>query len=95
VRSEKEIRCRSCFGLAYESQRLGTLDRLTHRVVKFSRRLGAPDPDFVLATAMPPERPKGMHRRNYERRSRRLREVLEARTDAISKLAKRFTRFDE
>jgi hypothetical protein len=77
MRGEKEIRCRSCFGLAYESQRLGKLDRLTHRVVKLSRRLGAPDPSLVLATAMPPVRPKGMHERTYSRRAKRLLHALE------------------
>jgi hypothetical protein len=91
VRGEKEIRCRSCFGLAYGSQRLGTLDRLSHRVVKLSRRLRVPDPSFVLATAMLPERPKGMHERTYSRQAGRLSRVLEARIDVIAAMAERFT----
>lgn len=42
----------------------------------------AVDPSVVLATAMPPRRPKGMHERSYSRHSRRLRKALDARTDA-------------
>jgi hypothetical protein len=72
VPGEKHIRCRSCCSLAYESQRLGRLDRLTHRALRLSRRLGASDAAFVLATEMPPEKPRGMHLRTYTKRARSL-----------------------
>jgi hypothetical protein len=91
VRGAKIIRCRTCFGLAYESQRLGTLDRLSHRVLKLSRRLGSTDPVFVLATAIPPEKPRGMHERTYTLRVLTLGRVLDARIDTIVAIAARYT----
>ena len=52
------------YRLAYRSQRITALDRSHERQRRIYRRLGADYKDFEQP---PPLRPKGMHRRTYER----------------------------
>jgi hypothetical protein len=59
--------CRRCLNLAYDSQRLGKIDRARRRLEEARERLGADA-----------RRPKGMHRRTWERLKR---EYLEAAED--------------
>ena len=58
------FRCRKCCGLGYRSQRKGREARGLEKAARIKQQLGGSgdyaDPD--------PERPKGMHRRTYERR---------------------------
>ena len=56
--------CRRCYGLAYESQRQSPRDRAADRAEKILKRLRADD--YTIFDSLPP-RPKGMHRRTYER----------------------------
>lgn len=63
----KYFRCRKCHGLAYGSQSETKLDRMMHRLQARRIKLGA---DGNMFDAFPP-RPKGMHKRTYERESMR------------------------
>ena len=58
--------CRHCYNLAHYTQQMSEPFRLLHKAQKIRRRLGA-SPD-VLDDFIP--RPKGMHRRTYERLKR-------------------------
>jgi hypothetical protein len=73
--------CRRCYELAYESQRQSRRDRAAERAEKILKRLRAEE--YTIFDSLPP-RPKGMHRRTYERL--RLRYSL-ARCQAISGIA--------
>jgi hypothetical protein len=56
--------CRRCYGLAYESQRQSWHDRAGDRAQKVLDRLKADE--YTIFDPLP-QRPKGMHRRTYER----------------------------
>jgi hypothetical protein len=58
------IACRRCHRLRYCSQRETKEDRATRAMLKIVRRLDPDDPDPCNDL---PERPKGMHRRTYDR----------------------------
>lgn len=66
---------RSFYRLAYNSQRVTTLDRSHNRQRRLYRKLGAEYEDFEQT---PPRRPKGMHRRTYERLTAELYDAMEA-----------------
>lgn len=61
--------CRQCHRLAYECQRESDLDRTARRLRKLTSRLCE---WATIFDGMPP-RPKGMHRRTYDRREREYR----------------------
>jgi hypothetical protein len=62
-RPGKYFLCRHCYDLTYQSQQDNKMYRAVHRAQDIRRRLGA------SANRMEPfpEKPKGMHRRTYER----------------------------
>ena len=55
--------CRQCYRLPYGSQRESDLDRLSRKANKIRRRLGSP---AGIMNEIGPK-PKGMHRRTYDR----------------------------
>jgi hypothetical protein len=55
---------RRAYGLAYRSQRETALDRSHDRQRRLYRKLGA---EYEYFEQAPPRRPKGLHRRTYER----------------------------
>ena len=57
------FRCRKCCGLGYRSQRKGREARGLEKAARIKRQLGGSG-DYADPI---PERPKGMHRRTYER----------------------------
>lgn len=79
--------CRSCAGLAYTSQRLRHSGRLALRAEKLAIRAKVEwDPDDL-----PPDRPRGMHRRTFKRRLAALKSVqAELDADFHSWLRRRF-----
>lgn len=87
------FRCRACHGLAYPSTREGTADRHRRRADELRRRLGGKPGDLLV-----PRKPKGMHRRTYERLAAdlRAREVafligFGAETDAmVARIERRY-----
>jgi hypothetical protein len=74
---------RRAYRLAYQSQRNTALDRSHDRQRRLYRRLGT---DYDAFEQPPPPRPKGMHRRTYERLTGRLYDAMETH-DAIFALA--------
>lgn len=65
----KNFRCRSCYGLAYESQSEGQLDRLTRKARKIRHKLDI-DSDWWSPDCLSDPifmRPSGMHQKTYER----------------------------
>lgn len=60
--------CRVCHQLRYESQRQSASDRATNRAWALLKRLNADVYMCLFDSA--PERPKGMHRRTFERLAR-------------------------
>ena len=66
--------CRKCHELAYPVQRQTQMDRLLNRPQLILRKLQAP-PNWSPFTS--PVRPKGMHRKTYERLCRELAEACE------------------
>ena len=73
-RGATRFRCRICAGLAHTSQRLAPLDRLAYRARVLATRLDAEWEPLGL----PPEKPKAMHWRTYDRCLAALEEVEEA-----------------
>ena len=62
------FRCRRCLNLAYQSQSGDAADRAVMQMRKICKRLKSPmDDEFDYL----PPRPRGMHRRTYERLARR------------------------
>ena len=57
-------RCRTCAGLAYDSQRMSTEERHIQRARKFAMRAGA---GWVDADEFPKRRPHRMHRATFAR----------------------------
>jgi hypothetical protein len=55
--------CRYCYDLTYESRREGPMDRARERAQAIRIRLGG---SASLIEPLPPK-PKGMHRRTYDR----------------------------
>jgi hypothetical protein len=55
--------CRHCYDLVYQSQRDNAMDRALHKAQFIRKRLGG----STNMTEPFPEKPKGMHRRTYER----------------------------
>lgn len=58
--------CRQCQHVAYASQNVSSLDRATEQSRKLRKRLGHDDADLSWPADLI-ERPKGMHRKTYER----------------------------
>jgi hypothetical protein len=56
--------CRHCYRLGYAIQRDRPMDRAHHRLRRLHRKLGA---DYDGPDGMPPERPKWMRQRTYDR----------------------------
>ena len=56
--------CRHCYRLGYAIQRDGPMDRAHHRLRRLHRKLGA---DYDGPDGMPPQAPKWMRRRTYDR----------------------------
>jgi hypothetical protein len=56
--------CRNCYRLGYAIQRDRPMDRAHHRLRRLHRKLGA---DYDGPDGMPPERPKWMRQRTYDR----------------------------
>jgi hypothetical protein len=56
--------CRHCYGLGYQVQRGGLMDRAHHRLGRLHRKLGA---DYDGPDGPPPPRPKWMRQRTYQR----------------------------
>ena len=70
--------CRHCARLTYESRRSRTYDRLAETVHRLRADLGGEAGfDSIIAT-----RPKGMHRRTYERTRERIHALERASEDA-------------
>jgi hypothetical protein len=65
---------RQVYRLPYRSQRITALDRSHDRQRRLYRKLGADYEDFEQP---PPLRPKGMHRRTYERLTAELHDATE------------------
>ena len=65
---------RQVYRLPYRSQRITGLDRSHDRQRRLYRKLGADYEDFEQP---PPLRPKGMHRRTYERLTAELHDAME------------------
>ncbi len=80
-------RCRRCHGLAYRTSQLGRMERLTAKARRLQSRLGG-DGEWELFA--PPEKPRWMHWRTYERLARELKTV-EARQ--LGMIAARFPQF--
>lgn len=59
------IGCRECLGFAYASQSEDAIDRAWRRVHRLQRRLGMEDDE--LGWCFHPPKPKGMHRKTFER----------------------------
>jgi len=59
--------CRACHGLAYRSSQRSKGNRALDRGWDLRERFGPEDEDDCGELFDPPERPKGMHRRTYER----------------------------
>jgi hypothetical protein len=60
----KLFACRSCYRLGYRAQRSGQMDQAHLRLARLHRKLGA---DYDGPDGLPPERPKWMRQRTYER----------------------------
>ncbi len=75
------FRCRRCHGLAHAARREGERGRALRRARRLRRLLGASGP-----AGSPVPRPKGMHRRTYERLARRVRELEAAADDPATLL---------
>jgi len=58
----KRLRCRTCCGLVYGSQREAVADRLRRKARKIRERLGADNNLFMAVMA----KPKGMHQKTFE-----------------------------
>ena len=87
------FRCRACHDLAYSSTREGEADRHRRRADELRRRIGCKPGIFSV-----PRKPKGMHRRTYERlvaeinaREEAALAAFSAETDAlVARLARRY-----
>ena len=60
----KLFACRRCYRLGYQVQRGGRMDQAHHRLASLHRKLGA---DYEGPDRTPPQRPKWMRHRTYER----------------------------
>lgn len=59
--------CRCCWRANYPSQKEDRLDRLVRRAGALRRRLGDATIDHVHCVGIPPDKPRGMHWRTYDR----------------------------
>lgn len=78
--------CRHCHDLAYTSQSETRLDRLQHRARKSTIALGGEPGE--PGTSFPP-RPKGMHKRTYERRLADIRAARAEQRQSVLAFARR------
>ena len=80
--------CRRCYGLAYASQQEALHHRGVGKAQKIRMRLGGSPNMFEEF----PDKPKGMHRRTYDR-LRRMHDVAEGRSaSALMRLVERLER---
>jgi hypothetical protein len=71
--------CRHCYHLGYEVQRGSPMDAAHRHLARLHRRLGA---DYNGPDWIPPQRPKWMRQRTYDRLMRRI-EAGEERLDVV------------
>lgn len=72
------FRCRRCANVSYLSQRLRTHQRLDLRARRLGRRIDWNRDDDA---EVPPDRPRGMHRKTFERHLAAIEEVEEKREE--------------